>query len=60
MHSLVQMINNIFIQLHTKYFAIHYAHPLPPERDNKVYNDRCKDNTALNQTQAMVAHLFLL
>lgn len=26
------VINNIFIQLHTRYFAIHYAHPVLPER----------------------------
>ena len=33
---------------------------LDPQTDNKMYNDRCKDNTALNQTQAVIAHLFLL
>ena len=30
------------------------------QRDNKMYNNRCKDNTALNQMQAVVKHLFLL
>jgi hypothetical protein len=58
MHLLLQIMNNIFIQLHTRYVAIHNALP-PPPRDNKMYKDRCKDKTALNQAQAVVAHLFV-